>query len=190
VDETLDLFSLSISAKIDLRRELAEDAPRCVVDPRLIKLALFNMFTNALEAIRKSDPERSVHGWIRVLTRRAVDGGLCIAVEDSGTGILNGAGQRAQAHEIEKIFELGYTSGRISGSQGEGLGLNWVRTIVQDLHGGTIFAENIPDGGARFVVGFPPLEAAPVAENAEKIARDKLRSMQLPAAESAGPLNG
>jgi len=53
-------------------------------------------------------------------------GRLCIAVEDSGTGILSASGQPAEAHEIEKIFELGYTSRRAGGSQGEGLGLNWV----------------------------------------------------------------
>jgi two-component system C4-dicarboxylate transport sensor histidine kinase DctB len=99
-----------------------------------------------------------------VITRRAKEGGLCIAVEDSGTGILNAGGQPAEPHEIEKIFELGYTSQRSGVSQGEGLGLNWVRTIIQDLHGGSILAENIPGGGARFILIFPPLEAAPRQE--------------------------
>jgi len=164
VGETLDLFGMSISAKVGLRRELAEEAPRCVVDPRLIKLALFNLFANALEAIRKTDPDRQANGWIRVVTRRSKEGGLCIAVEDSGTGILNDGGQRAEPHEIEVIFELGHTSRRVGGSQGEGLGLNWVRTIIQDLHGGSILAENIPGGGARFILIFPPLETAPQPE--------------------------
>ena len=159
VNATMDLFAMSISAKVDLRRELAPDAPRCVVDPRLIKLALFNLFANALEAIRKANPDRSADGWIKVATQCAAGGGLSIAVEDSGTGIINAEGQLAESHEIEKIFELGYTSRRVSGAQGEGLGLNWVRTIVQDLHGGTIVAENAPGGGARFVLSFPPLGA-------------------------------
>jgi signal transduction histidine kinase len=158
VNETLDLFAMSVSAKVDLRRELAADAPRCVVDPRLIKLALFNMFSNALEALRKADPEHAIPGWIRVVTGRSREGGLSIAVEDGGTGILNSQGERAENHEIEKIFELGYTSRRAGGGQGEGLGLNWVRTIVQDLHGGMIMAENIPDGWARFILTFPSLE--------------------------------
>ena len=74
-------------------------------------------------------------------------------------------GVHAEAHEIEKIFELGYTSRQASANQGEGLGLNWVRTIIQDLHGGTIFAENVPGGGARFILIFPPLETAPRPEH-------------------------
>lgn len=157
VSATMELFAMSTSSKVELRRELAEDAPRCFVDPRLIKLALFNIFANALEALRKSNPEGSSYGWIRVSTARAEGGGLCIAVEDSGQGILDGSGQRAESHEIEKIFELGYTSQRAGGGQGEGLGLNWVRQIVQELHGGTIVAENVEGGGARFVITFPPL---------------------------------
>ena len=158
VSETLDLFEISVSAKVRLMRELAEDTPRCQVDPRLIKLALFNLFTNALEAIRKGDPEHTAQGEIKVITRRSRNGGLCIAIEDSGTGILSHAGERAQGHEIERIFELGHTTRRFSGKQGEGLGLNWVRTIIQDLHNGAIWAENIDGGGARFILTLPAIE--------------------------------
>ncbi|MEN6627856.1 MAG: HAMP domain-containing sensor histidine kinase [Candidatus Sumerlaeia bacterium] len=156
VRETLELFEASISGRIELKAELAEDAPRCVVDPRLIKLALFNLFTNALDATRKLD-SRHAEPWIRVRTLRAGDGGLEIVIEDSGTGILNTAGKKAAPHEIEKIFELGYTNRRSSDSRGEGLGLNWVRTIVQDLHSGTITAENSESAGARFTIHFTPL---------------------------------
>lgn len=160
VNETLELFGLSTSARVDLRKDLGEAPPRCYVDPRLVKLALFNMFANALEAIRKQDPEQPPKGWILVSTRAAEDGGLLIAVEDSGTGILTREGERAKPHEIQKIFELGYTSYRVGGNEGEGLGLNWVRTIVRDLHGGTIRAENVEGGGARFLVTFPPVGQA------------------------------
>lgn len=159
VRETLELFEASISGRIELRAELAEDAPRCIVDPRLIKLALFNLFTNALDATRRLAPvSDGTAPWIRVLTRRAEDGGLEIIVEDSGSGIVNQSGKRAQPHEIEKIFELGYSNRRTSDSYGEGLGLNWVRTIVQDLHSGTITAENSETAGARFIIHFAPLK--------------------------------
>ncbi|HOE97106.1 MAG TPA: ATP-binding protein [Candidatus Sumerlaeota bacterium] len=178
IGESMELFEISISAKVRLEQELAPDAPRCVVDPRLIKLALFNLFSNALEAIRKKDPERTAAGCIRVVTRRSAEGGLCVAVEDTGTGILNERNEPAQPHEIEKIFELGYTSFRLGGSHGEGLGLNWVRTIVQDLHGGSIFAENIEGAGARFVIVFPPVEQAPDLENTEMHAARYMRQIQ------------
>lgn len=110
-----------------------------------------------------------------------------MAIEDSGIGILNAQGQRAQPHEIEKIFELGYTTARVGGSHGEGLGLNWVRTIVQDLHGGTIFAENSENAGARFVLSFPSLQAAPKLENAEMVAREYMRRLQIPDDEERDP---
>ncbi len=178
ISDTLDLFGLSISAKIRLLRELDPKAPRCVVDPRLIKLALFNQFQNALEAIRKKDPEQTAGGWIKVITTASREGGLRMAIEDSGTGILNSAGQPAEPHEIEKIFELGYTSYRASGSRGEGLGLNWVRTIIQDLHGGSIFAENADGGGARLVMIFPPIDQAPDLESTEAKAAEYMRRIQ------------
>ncbi len=158
VSETLELFSISISGRIQLIPQLAGDAPRCLVDPRLVKLALFNLFTNALDAIRRQPDVAD--GWIRIATGRGEDGGLLIMVSDSGAGILNPDGSRALPHEIEKIFELGYTNRRDE-SRGEGLGLNWVRTIVQDLHEGTIVAENTLEGGACFRITFPPPKPAP-----------------------------
>lgn len=158
IEDTMELFQMSISTKIDLIRDLAEDAPRCLVDPRLIKLALFNLLTNALEAIRKTDPEHNAYGRIIARTQRSGAGGLQIMIEDSGTGILNKKGTRASRHEIDKIFELGYTTEKLGGAQGEGLGLNWVRTIVQDLHQGQIHAENVDGSGACFVMTFKPLE--------------------------------
>jgi signal transduction histidine kinase len=179
IADTLDLFTLSIGSKIEIHRELADDAPRCVVDPRLIKLALFNMFSNSLKAIRHSDPELyAASGWIKVITRRTLEDGLCVAVEDSGSGIVDAAGRKMERHEIEKIFDLGYTSGDDGDDGGEGLGLNWVRTIIQDLHGGSILAENTENAGARFVIVFPPLEQAPDMANAERKAKDYMAQFQ------------
>lgn len=161
---TLELFQMSISSKVRVEQELDPTAPRCMIDPRLIKLALFNLFSNALEAIRKKDPDLNAPGWIRVRTATASDGGLSILIEDSGTGILTRAGRRARGREIEQIFDLGYTTEKLSGSQGEGLGLNWVRTIVEDLHGGLIRAGNLDRGGACFVLNFPPVDEANATE--------------------------
>jgi len=71
-----------------------------------------------------------------------------LTVSDNGPGIPPG--------ELEHIFERFYRvdPSRTRGSGGAGLGLAIVRRLVE-LHGGEVFAENIPDGGARFTVRLP-----------------------------------
>src|SRR5690606_16934901 len=69
-----------------------------------------------------------------------------IPVEDTGPGI---------APELpNQLFEP-FTSSKPSGS---GLGLTISQRIVQN-HGGTLTAENRPEGGARLTVSLPPQSA-------------------------------
>jgi two-component system sensor histidine kinase ChvG len=86
-------------------------------------------------------------GTIRLAARRAGDA-VEIAVEDEGPGIPE--------DRLEKIFERFYSErpqGEKFGTH-SGLGLSISRQIV-DAHGGEIWAENRPRGGARFVVRLP-----------------------------------
>jgi len=66
-----------------------------------------------------------------------------IEVRDHGTGI--------DPVELTAIFDRFHRSATARGLPGSGLGLAIVKDIVS-RHGGTVFAENAPDGGA--VVGF------------------------------------
>ena len=70
---------------------------------------------------------------------------LQIAISDSGPGI--------RPQDLTHIFDKFY---RVPGTAtgGTGLGLSICRGLVE-AHGGNLTAENIPEGGARFVVHLP-----------------------------------
>ncbi len=98
--------------------------------------ALTNLLSNAL----KYAPGGST---VSVLVKPG-PGVLHIVVRDRGPGI--------PAEELERIFTSGIQArGAVAG---HGLGLGIARRVVQD-HGGRIWAENEPGGGARFVVQLP-----------------------------------
>ena len=83
-----------------------------------------------------------------------------IAVIDHGAGVPQG--------ERERIFERFYRSpnARSITDTGMGLGLYICRRIVED-HGGSIWTEPTPGGGATFVIALPLVpepEAAPATE--------------------------
>ena len=74
-----------------------------------------------------------------------------ITVEDNGIGI--------PAEDLTHVFECFYRvdKARSRAAGGTGLGLSIVRDTVS-RRGGDIWAENIPEGGTRFVVKLPCLE--------------------------------
>lgn len=71
-----------------------------------------------------------------------------VAVEDSGPGI--------PPEDLERVFERFYRvdRSRARGRGGTGLGLAIARRIVA-AHGGRLWAENRPEGGARFTFTLP-----------------------------------
>ncbi|MEQ1760748.1 MAG: ATP-binding protein [Vicinamibacterales bacterium] len=82
---------------------------------------------------------------------------LAIVVSDSGPGIPEG--------DLSRVFERFYRVDRARARPGgTGLGLAIVRNLVQ-LHGGRVFVENRPAGGARFTVLLPvtPPSSSPAA---------------------------
>jgi len=65
-----------------------------------------------------------------------------ISVSDTGPGIA--------ANKIQQVFDPFFTSK----ANGLGMGLTISSSIVQ-THGGRLWAENVPDGGARFLFTLP-----------------------------------
>ncbi len=108
---------------------------------------LTNLIHNLLDNAIKYSPENPR---IKVITANS-DGGIIISVEDNGIGMTKNV--------QTKIFERFYrkTTGDIHDVKGFGLGLNYVKAIV-DAHKGNISVHSEPGKGSRFDI-FLPLSA-------------------------------
>lgn len=105
---------------------------------------LTNLVHNLLDNAIKYSPE---YPDITVSTSNR-DDGIILAVEDKGIGMS----KSVQA----KIFERFYrqTSGDVHDVKGFGLGLNYVRAIV-DAHKGSVSVSSEPGKGSRFEIFLP-----------------------------------
>jgi len=124
------------------------DLPPVLIDGLLIEQVLINLVENALEFA----PE----GTSIEISARAAPQAVTVEVADRGPGIPSG--------EESRIFEKFYRTREQAPGGGAGLGLAISRGIVT-AHGGRIWAENRPGGGAvfRFTLPLgdrPPAEAA------------------------------
>ena len=90
-------------------------------------------------------------GVVRVgATRR--NGRVRLEVDDAGPGV-----PPSEREHVFERFARGHTAGRRTNSEGVGLGLSLVSEHVR-LHGGEVWVEDRPGGGARFVVELPVAE--------------------------------
>ena len=123
----------------ELELALAEDLPAVEGDPLEIQQVLINLVTNACDAMRNTN---TVDRKLKISTERNDNETIRITVRDHGAGIAPEARDR--------LFEQFFTTKE----EGLGMGLVIVRSIVED-HGGTIGAENVDSGGARFYFTLP-----------------------------------
>jgi len=124
----------------------------CTADPGLpairgdrvhLSQVLINLIMNGMDAVAELPVERR-----RVTVRAHAQGldAIEIVVADSGAGITG--------ENLKRIFEPFYTTK----ASGMGMGLSVSRTIV-DAHGGKLWAENAPGGGAVFRLTVPAFRA-------------------------------
>lgn len=104
------------------------------VDQAKIKQVIINLLKNAVEA-------SSRNGTIRVSMEKDFRN-VMFSINDSGSGIPENI--------MEKIFDVFYTTKR----SGTGLGLSISKNIAV-AHGGSLSAQNNPEGGATFVLTLP-----------------------------------
>ncbi len=148
VDEALAVLAPEFErANVEPRNNVAFDLPPAWADPDMLMRVFSNLCENAL----RHTPE----GGAVIIEARQQGNMLEVAVTDSGKGIPPEA--------LARVFDRFYradTSRQVR-TGGSGLGLTIVRAIVE-AHGGTIRAENAPQGGARIIFSIPIAEQAPI----------------------------
>ena len=143
------------NAGVTLAHSLAEGTPaRLFADDRLVRQCLSNLLSNAL----KFTP---TGGGISVLVDRTSDGGISIAVRDTGIGIA----PQDIAVALEPFGQIDSSLSRKY--QGTGLGLPIVKSYIE-LHGGSLDIVSRPGDGTTVTLCFPPGRArsgGPVGES-------------------------
>ena len=116
--------------------QLEEHLPTVSVDLTQIQQVFINLISNAMEALEGS--QASPH--IIVRASATDQNQMLIQVIDGGPGVA----------DQERIFDAFVTTKK----NGMGIGLAVSRSIVE-AHGGRLWAENNPSGGATFNVALP-----------------------------------
>jgi two-component system, OmpR family, sensor histidine kinase SaeS len=146
VDAALRLLEPEASARgVTLVADVDDDAAVAVA-PDKIERVLFNLVTNAIRHT-PSDGSVAVHA-------RARGDEVVVEVADTGEGLA--------ADAADRMFERFWRGDRSRTGAGAGLGLAIARGIVE-AHGGRIWAENRPQGGARVSFTLPAARAREAA---------------------------
>ncbi len=117
---------------------LANDLPLVKVDGSVLLQVFTNLINNSLKYTPPGTP-------IKISAIRRTNE-LVVTVADHGPGIPAG--------EEKKIFEKFYRVAGAENQKGTGLGLTICHSIVE-AHGGKIWADNLPAGGAAFHFTLP-----------------------------------
>jgi PAS domain S-box-containing protein len=119
---------------------LAQETPGIQADRDRVFQIVANLLQNAL----KFTPD---HGRIDICSTTTEDGGVQVAVRDTGPGIPH--------DKLDKIFEKFYRL-PFHGSEGGGAGLGpSITKSLVELHGGAIWVESTQGEGSRFVFRLP-----------------------------------
>lgn len=137
--ETSELFldpSLDKIQKkhINIKTHLMPDVPPVNIDATNLKIAIFNILQNSIEAIDRN-------GEISIETSLLDENTLALKIEDNGIGM--------REDFVKNIFHPFYTS-KMTGA---GLGLTITYRIIQD-HNGVLEVESTEGRGTTFIIKF------------------------------------
>ncbi len=136
IKEVLQDFESEIkSKKVDVHTDLMEELPLLSADRQQIKIALANLFKNAIESLGEGERR------IRICTSPA-DGAVEVQISDTGKGISR--------EDLERIFDPFFTTK----VYGPGLGLTLALKIIH-AHRGTVTVESEPGQGTSLTIRLP-----------------------------------
>ena len=140
IKRTLSLLEHGLRIQnIEVESKLSDELPPGLADQDQLQQMVLNLLTNAKDAMPDG-------GHLSLTTKAVQTNGqmfIELRVEDTGEGIA--------PEDLENLFDPFFTTK--DEGKGTGLGLSICQGIVED-YGGSIWAENVPDGGAAFVVRF------------------------------------
>lgn len=140
INDTVLMFRQTEARHLPVAVELPDPPPELLIDPILVRHALFNLLQNAAQA---TDGQAGIT--IRLVAGNDEDSGKpgwSLIVADQGRGIAPEA--------LDKLFVPFFTTR----SDGTGLGLPVVQQVAL-LHHGHVSARNRPQGGAEFALWLP-----------------------------------
>lgn len=137
IEKAIDLLKVDIDRKkIRVVSKFLSRIPSVAADKEKLKQAFANILLNAVQAVKRG-------GSVEIKAKSDISTkSIIVQFEDTGPGIPE--------EYIEKIFEP-FVSLR-EGCKGLGLA---ICSMIINAHGGTISAENMTKGGARFTIVLP-----------------------------------
>lgn len=145
INQIIDEVIMLINSELVIRNTTIEthldpSYPTAYGDPVQIQQVVMNLLTNAMDAMDDIPVNKRA---ITITSRMNAAEHIEVSIADAGIGIA--------PQELKNIFSPFQTTK----ARGLGLGLTISRSII-NAHGGTISAENNSQGGATFVLTFPP----------------------------------
>ncbi len=149
IEKTVALIQTQLKKnKVKINLDLSSKIPDINASPQQLSHVFLNLFNNAIEAM--TGISKSIKVGMSHKTGRKINvktylnkGSIVIKVADNGPGISE--------DDLEHIFDPFYTRKK---QMGLGVGLSVCNDMIEG-HGGTIVAENAPDGSAVFTLKLP-----------------------------------
>jgi len=146
VTDAARLAAVRLKNVARLKVEVPAELPEVFATRRRLAQVILNLLVNAGDALE----EAKVQGGEVRVTGVAQEGRVTLLVEDNGPGF--------PPEVMPRLFESFFTTK--GPDKGTGLGLALSRELVERF-GGTLVAENRPEGGARLRMELPAHPVAP-----------------------------